>query len=252
MTTPTVGFKLTVNDRLLQENIVRMSAASGRTVKEETRTAFRGIVRDALIYTPPGSQGATGSNAKRQGEAAIGRDLRRMGFVPVEIKGYRVINQAFGRKIEPVKVKTKENPAFAEPNVFHLERLQRSRGRSQVSRGRKQAYYLSRAKFTSMLNRLKGEVGRLASCWVKAADQLAVPVYAWIRRHGTGRGTGVIVRETKNVITMTVIGHFPATATGEAETTQGRLDRLKGYAAARLKRQLPFVLKNKMRQAKRN
>ena len=224
MATP--GIQLTVinfNDRVLQQNIVQMSRATGRTVIEETRTVFKGMVRDALLYTPPGSQGATGKDAQRAGEAAISRDLNDMGFVPKNIKGHRTITMAFGRPIKPVTVPTKENPQFADPDGFHAARIAASQKvgrRGRVSRGGRQAFYVSKAKFNAMVKRLFAEIGLLASGWVPAAETLGVPVPAWIARHAaSGRGSNVEVLETGNKITMRVVNHVPATA----ETIAGEI-----------------------------
>lgn len=238
------------NDTLLQRNISQMSAATGRTVKEETRTVFKGMVRDAIIYTPPASADSTGHNAKKQGERAIARDLRRMGFNPVVLKGHRTITQAFGRPISPVTIPTRENPKFAEPDAFHLLRLQAKRG-GRVSRGGKQAYYVSKARFNAMVKRLYLEVGHLASGWLRAARQLGVAVPAWIARFDGSRGTEVHIVETTHKLSMVVVNHFPDTAASEAREMIRRLALLKKYAINRLKRQLPYVLKARVRAAKR-
>ena len=47
---------LSVNNRVLQGNIASISAASGRTVKEETRRILKSIVRDALAPMSAASQ----------------------------------------------------------------------------------------------------------------------------------------------------------------------------------------------------
>lgn len=253
MATP--ALRLTVKsftDARLQENITAMTRATGRTMKEESTTVLKGMVRDALLYNPPASAGATGSRAKAQGEIAISRDLGRMGFAPKEIKGFRIITKAFGRPIAPVRVKTKENPAFAEPDVYHLERLRSKRG-GRVSRGRVQAFYVRKSKFTSMLRRLRSEIGRLASGWIPAARQLGVAIPAWIARHeGSGRGTIVQVIETAHRIVLRVTNRFPDTAGNEAAEMRRRIQKLKEYAIGRLKRQLPHILRKNLRAAKRN
>jgi hypothetical protein len=243
MPAPSIQLKvIEIRDAELQRHIVQVARAAGKTVKEETRTVFKGMVRDAIIYTPPASQGARGKSAQRQGEAAISRDLKRMGFAPIQLKGYRTITQAFGRPIKPVRVKTKENPKFAEPDVFHLARLAAKSG-GKVSRGRAQAFYVSKARFNAMVRRLYAEVGRLASGWINAANQLGVPVAAWISRHGGGRGSNIDIQETDERITMRVVNHFPDTAESEAAEMIRRIATLKTYAIGRLKRQLPFLLK---------
>lgn len=253
MTLPTMRIVVrSVNDSVLQDNIVRMSRATGRTVKEETRTVFKGMVRDAIIYTPPAGGKATGKDAQRQGEFAIVRDLKLMGFAPRPLKGHRTITKAWGRPITPVSVPTKENPKFAAPDAFHLQRLLAKTRGGKPSRGRAQAYYVSSAKLLAMVKRLYAQVGEMASGWVKAAVQLGVPVPAWIARHSGARGTEVQIIETEQKITMRVVNHFPENAVAEAAEMRRRIDTLKRYAIGRLKRQLPFLLRKSARAAKRN
>jgi hypothetical protein len=111
---------------------------------------------------------------------------------------------------------------------------------------------VSRSKFTSMANRLKKQVGRLASGWVNAAQQLGVPAPFWILRHGGGRGSQVQIVETAGKIRMRVVNHFPDTAGEEAAGIIRRIARLKEFAIGRMKRNLAFRLKNNIRAAKRN
>lgn len=234
---------VTIHDEQLHRTIVEKSRVCGTTVKEETRTVFKGIVRDAIAYTPPGSAGAQGKDAQRSGEAAINRDLNRMGFAPVTIKGKRTITQAWGRPIAPVTVPTKENPRFADPDAFHLARLASKHG-GRVTRGGAQAFYVDRRKFAAMQKRLFAEVGKLASGWVRAAQQLGVPVPAWISRHGTGRGSDLQVVETPDTISLRVVNYFPDQA--PADEMARRITALKGYALERLKRQMPYLLKKNL------
>lgn len=238
-----------VNDRQLQSAIVQMSRATGRTVKEETRTALKGMVRDALAYTPPASSSNTGKDAEKAGRAAIARDLRAMGFAPRVLKGHRTITMAFGHPIKPVTVPTKENPKFVDPDAFHDARLGSKHG-GKVTRGGAQAFYVSKQKFNAMITRLFNEIGRLASGWVAAADELGVPVPAWIARHGGGRGTNVQVVEDENKITLRVVNHFPDNASGEAAEMIRRIAFLKTAAIGRLKRQLPYILGKNVRASK--
>lgn len=252
MPAPAVSFHVRVDDRLLNENIARMARAAGETVKERTRTTFKGMVKDALAYTPPGSQKAQGKDAQRVGQASISRDLFRMGFTPVEIKGHRTITKAFGHPIEPVTVSTKENPKFAEPDIFHAARMQSKHG-GRVTRGGRQGFYVDRRKFKRMQTRLFAEIGKLASGWAPAADSLGVNVPAWIRRHvGSGRGSQVQLVETEAKLSMRVVNHFPETAGAEASQMQRLIDTfIRPAAIGRLKRDLEYRLKNNIRAAHR-
>src|SRR5436305_1958102 len=121
-----------IDDSRLQRKIAQWSAITGRTIKDETRTAFKGMVRDAINYTPPGSQGRTGSAAKKSGESAIYRDLRNMGLAPVKIKGKKIYKTTFwGHRLSnSLEIPTKINPRFADPEAIRKARLARKHGRT--------------------------------------------------------------------------------------------------------------------------
>jgi hypothetical protein len=245
-----------IDDSQLQAKIAQWSLLTGRTVEQETRTALKGMVRDAIAYTPPGSQGASGSAAKKQGEGAILRDLSRMGFIPVKIKGKKVYNTTFwGHKLShpPLNIPTKLNPKFADPEGFRKSRLANKHGRT-VTRGGAQAFYVDQKLFNPMRQRLIQEVGRLASGWVNAANQLGVPVPAWISRHSEtfARGTPVIIEKVNDKLTMRVTNRFPegTEQSGIAADMIRRIDSLRVLALNRLQRQIDYGLKNGLRQAR--
>ncbi len=244
-----------IDDSQLQRKLAQWAVITGRTTEQETRTVLKGMVRDAINYTPPGSQGSSGSRAKTKGEQAIGRDLFRMGFVPVKIKGKKVYNTTFwGHKLsKPLTIPTKTNPKFADPEGFRKTRLGRKHG-GRVTRGGGQAFYVDQTVLGSMRSRLIKEVGRLASGWVNAANQLGVPVPAWIARHGEtfSRGTPVMIERINNKLTMRVTNRFPdgTEQSGIVSDMIRRIDFLRVLAFNRLQRQIDYALKNGLRQAR--
>lgn len=241
-----------VDDSQLQQKIAQWRAITGRAAKEETRTALKGMLRDAINYTPPGSQGVTGTAAKRQGEQAVLRDLNRMGFQPVTIKGKKVYSTTFwGHKLtQPLEIKTKLNPRFADPEAIRRDRLAHKHGRT-VTRGQKQPWYVDKKLFNPMRDRVVKEVGRLASGWVNAAYQLGVPVPAWIERHAEtfSRGSPVIISETSTKIQMRIVNTFPegTEQAGIVSDMQRRVQQFRFYALQRLQRQIDFALKKGLR-----
>jgi hypothetical protein len=262
-----------VDDSQLQRKIAQWSVITGRTIKEETRTVFKGMVRDAIKYTPPGSQNNTGSRAKQFGELAISRDLWRMGFRPAKKSllalgpaGLAIVEQLGGEKVytktfwghtlknPPLIIPIKPNPKFSNPEAFRRARLASKHG-GRVSRGGRQPFYVSAERFTPMRDRLILEVGRLASGWVNAANQLGVPVPAWISRHSEtfNRGTQLIITETKNRITMRVTNTFPS-GTEQAGITAQMIRLIETFikpaALGRLQRQIDFNLKKGFRAAR--
>jgi hypothetical protein len=219
-----IKFNVNVIDSGLQAKILQMSRATGRTVKEETRTAMKGMVKYVMDYTPPGSQKGTGSAAKQIGEAAITRDMGKL-FIPVTLKGKR-----------PEK--------WPDPHALHRKAMAETGG-AKLHRPLVQ-YYVDRAKITSLTNLLKPRVGMLAAGWRQGAETLGVAVPAWISRHA-GSGSPLLIAETANKITMGIVNHMPSTAAVIAAQTQRLVLSAKTAAIGKLKRQLPFILKHNLR-----
>jgi hypothetical protein len=222
---PSIKFNVNVIDKGLQDKIVEMSRATGKTVKEQTRLVMKGMVRDVINFTPPSSQKATGTSAKGAGETAIARDMGKL-FIPVTLKG-----------------KGKEK--WPDPHKLHHEAMQAAAGGKVATPT--QRYHVDKAKLTSLRNVLKPHVGLLASGWVTAANSLGVSVPAWVARHsGSGRGTDLIITENEKQITMKVINHFPNTASALADQTKRLIAFAKKAAIGSMTRQLPYILKKNL------
>lgn len=253
MAAPAVRLTVRMTDTRLQANIGAMSRATGKTLKEETGTVFKGMLRDAINITPPLNGKVSRGRGQRVGELSVTRDLNRMGFKPVEIKGRKVYNKTFwGHQLrQPLVIPTKENPKFADPDAIHVARLAAKHG-GRVTRGGRQAWYVDRQKFNIMLKRLMLEVGSLASGWAAAALDFGLPVPPFIKRHwALGRGSQVQITETANKIRMRVTNHFPADADALAAQTQRQIDFIKRKSLRGLRDRLRYVLRANLRAAKR-
>ena len=214
--------KISVEYKQLSRKINQFAVATGRTREDISRQVLKNMVTSATKFSPPGSAEATGKAAQRKGEGAIQRDLKKMGFQPVDIKH-------------------KENPIFAEPDAFHHKRLQQAQG-GIVSRGGKQAFYVSKSKFTAMVKRLFEEVGKLSSGWTLAAAELGVPLPSWVSRHaGEGRGDVKLSRQ-QNITTMTAVNHVP----GKASAVYAEMLRRKAYWVSYARGSLDRQLKAKL------
>jgi hypothetical protein len=225
MAAPAIKFNVNVIDRGLQAKLAQMSAATGRTVKEETKTAMKGMVKYVMDYTPPGSQKGTGSAAKGIGEAAVARDMRKL-FIPVTLKG-------------------KRKEQWPDPHSLHHQAMIAAAGGNVAAPARK--YHVDKAKITSLKNVLRPHVGLIASGWATAAAQLGVAVPAWISRHsGSGRGTSLVVTESAGKISMRIVNHVPNTAAAIASQMQRLVFSAKTAAIGKLKRQLPYLLKKNL------
>nr|MBA3833934.1 hypothetical protein [Chthoniobacterales bacterium] len=238
MPAPDIQFSATVNDAQLDRKIIEFAVATQRSVKDLGEQVIKGLVKDVIEITPPYSgRDRSATRAKRVGELAVYRDLALMGFSPVTIKGYREINTVFGRKVAPVRVKTKPNPRFADPESHRRARLASKHG-GRPTRGGKQAFYVDKRLFTPMRNRLIKEVGRLAAGWIPAAQRLGVAVPAFILRHAGDNHGGSIEISYANGIQIRAVNHMPGGAATIAADTQRRIEAAKGYAIGKLTRQL--------------
>jgi len=167
---------LNINIKEFQAATRRWALVSGKTQQAVLRTSAKMVISNPrqgsglLQITPPGSQGVTGAAAKKQGEAAIARDLRKI-FVPVRMKG---IGVSFSTDA---------------PGPIHRRHFAEKTPNRRIRRDRKQPYYVDVAKLRPVERELYRRVGYLASGWVESARQLGASVPSWIARHGTGRGT---------------------------------------------------------------
>jgi hypothetical protein len=257
---------ITSRDDELNRSVLARSNAIGTALADEWKTQMGLLIRDVLNITPPSSgSGSSGSKGYQQGQGAINRDLFWMGFIPVSIKGHRMIDHVpagnvKGRpamKIEPVSVATHPNPKFEDPDAFHAYRLLRKSQmhRSRVSRGGgkkgqqggAQAFYVGRGKFQSMKSRLYKEIGKLAAPWLPAIRQLfdgVLPYWvpAWIARHEgdvAGRGRSLMnLNPQSGVLFIRVTNSMPDTAIQQAEDTQRRIEAAKVYRVNAIRRGL--------------
>jgi len=249
---------ISARDAQLNAAIRERAQVLGLELGAEFKNQMRLLVRDVLQLTPPGSgPNVAGQKALQQGQGAINRDLFRMGFVPVKIKGFRMISHVpagnvKGRHavpIDPVRVRTKLNPKFEDPDAFHAQRVRRrsEMGRRQVSRGGKQAFYVAIGKFKAMKTRLYKQIGTLAAPWLPAIRQLydgAMPgwVPAFVRRHEgdvVGRSRFAMNFDpSKGTFFIHAVNSMPNTANAEAEATQRRIETAKLYRVNAIRRGL--------------
>ena len=211
----------------LDSAIERLGGLMRGGIPEAARQAARGFVRRVVAVTPPASEGTTGLDARRQGEAKIDRELQRV-FVPVALKGKR-----------PEQY----------PDVFGIYQdqvLPRKGKRGLSHRPLTQRFHVDQVKFDALRASLVGEVGFLAGGWNAAAETLGVPVPAWIARHGTGHGTCEVLVEENRI--RILIGNN----VGYAKDVDGfdrRTAATLGYQADAIERELEFLLERSVAEA---
>jgi hypothetical protein len=167
---------LTVYDEDFDRLISQRAAVYGKTIEEEFEYQAGRILHRMIRITPPfNGKGSIGA-AKKQGERAIVKDMRKI-FVPVDLKGQRQINQLFGNVIEPRYVDTKEK----HPDV---ESIWQSRRKTAMrTRSGRAMFYVDRRKFDRLARKKKKNVGKLGSGYKPAAGRLGVALPAFMKRH---------------------------------------------------------------------
>lgn len=208
------GFNgITLDTSAFGTAIRRLSAENGKTQSENLLRYAKTTLSSPrngsglLQITPPSSQGSFGVAGKKQGEAAIARDLAAV------FRGVRLKHK--GR-------------AEQWPDVAGIHRRlflsKRPGGKLRSDRGR-QGYYVDATKLRDLALVLKSHVGKFASGWASAANRLGVAVPAWIARHGGRRGT-VRVKLTAPKYEIEMTCNVPPNAPG------AELERRVPYAIA--------------------
>ncbi len=159
-------------------------------VEDEARLAVKQIIN----LTPPKG---LGTDAKKLGENAVGRDLRKL-FTPVNEELLNVIGSQYGTTGIDAWFTTKTgehehiqwqriDPSGAGMREFH--NLNRdSRGRT-YSRNKKRsgvwyaAYVVSFADFSNYFKRMASHVGRRKAAWGVAYRSMGGALQGWVQRH---------------------------------------------------------------------
>lgn len=171
-----------------------------------------------MQITPPCSQGRSGLDGKRAGEAAIEKDLRRH-FVPIAGKG-------IGAKGD-------------DPEPIHKIMFQFKKPGRPLRRNRAPPYFVDQRKLAQLERTLKRRVGFLASGWVASARQLGSAIPSWIGRHGAGRGTiNMRFSAPRYGIEMTCF----APANSPWQELERRIPYAIRYATNNLERQIEYQL----------
>jgi len=167
---------ITVFDDDFDRLISQRAAVYGKTIEEEFEYQAGRILHQIIRITPPFNGKGSISAAKKQGERAILKDMRKI-FAPVELKGQRMVTQVFGKPVDPFPVYTKEKHPDVE-SVWQSRRKTAMRSR----RGR-ELFYVDRRKFERLRKKKVKQVGKLGSGYKAAAARLGVALPAFMKRH---------------------------------------------------------------------
>jgi hypothetical protein len=227
-------------------------------VKQEARL----FVRDVVKFTPPASAGTFGMQAKKQGEAAVARDIARIygtaskAYVDMALRDKKAA-QAFWKAIQANDlVKAREimqkiggarysgtrSIAPFDGGVMH----ERFRRRGKVERDRVMMLVTDPKQLKAYVKKMQGQVGLLASGWVRAARKLGQSLPAWVTRHGDRRGACVVIESGEKV--AIIISN--KVRYGIAQDMQRRADYVLGYRRRALAARMPYVIRAALRKAR--
>jgi hypothetical protein len=202
----------------------RLALVTGKTQQGVLRTAAKMTLSNPrqgsglLQITPPCSKGRSGLDGKRQGEAAIERDLAKV-FVPIASRGIGARGQS---------------PTPIHRLLFHFKKPGKP-----LRLDRPWPYYVDQTKLRALERELKKRVGFLASGWVASARQLGASVPAWVARHGPGRGT---VRMTFSAPRYSIEMTCFAPWNSPYQELERRIPYAIQYATNNLERQIKHLL----------
>jgi len=199
--------KLQVDTSRFTRALNQFAALSKKSGLEVLLDNAKGFVRRAIALTPP-NHGKANSAARKLGEDSVHDDLRQIfdPLDPAEWRGF--FDQEGGLKIVPTHRANRRGAEVTaltfflkrnEMEAFHERLRSKATGRVRhVNRdnliGRKKSDiseigFVTKQDFAWFERQTKKKVGKLASGWNAAAQKLGYNPPAWIRRHGTSRGT---------------------------------------------------------------
>jgi len=209
--------------RQIQRAIKNLEPVVKKSRQELVEQAAKGFVKTIASITPPGSQGATGSTAKKQGEAAISNDLAKV------MKA----------------VRAKRNAQLQSPQEIY-KRFRDTRTGRINPRNLQKPYPVPGAEFNALKKTLLGRVGWLASGWNAAAQKLGVRLPAWISRHGTGAG---IILVTSDGRRFRIEISNAVKYAGSIKDLDRRIQKAVTYQANAMQRQADFLLHKAVKKA---
>ena len=209
--------------RRLQQAIKNLEPHVKKSRKDLVEQAAKGFVKAVATVTPPASKGATGSSAKKQGEAAITNDLAKV----------------------MVAVRSRRNAQLQSAADIY-KRFRDTRTGRINPRNLQNPYPVSSAEYNALRKTLLARVGWLASGWNAAAQKLGVRLPAWITRHGTGAGIILVTSDGRRFrIEISNAVKF----VGSVKDLDRRIQKAVDYQANAMQRQADFLLKKAVKKA---
>ena len=209
--------------RQIQRAIKALEPHVKKSRQQLVEQAAKGFVKTIASITPPGSKGATGNTAKRQGEASIANDLAKV------MKA----------------VRSKRNAQLQSPQEIYKRFRDNRTGRINP-RNLQKPYPVSSTEFNALKKTLLGRVGWLASGWNAAAQKLGVRLPAWIARHGTSAGVILVTSDGRR---FRIEISNAVKYVGSVKDLDRRIQKAVTYQANAMQRQADFLLHKAVKKA---
>lgn len=252
-----------VDIRALVAKVQRIPGLLEREMTPLLYQQARLFVKEVVVWTPPASKGTVGGKAKKQGEAAVARDIYSIyGTLKDAYESIKEIDpaaasafwflhlegnhQAAGDILRMFGSRSLRNTtSFAafDGGVIH-RRFRNKRG--TVSRSRVVMIVTDQRALAAYVKEMQGRVGLLANGWNSAAVKLGVRLPAWITRHGTGNG-GIAVDVGGGRMAILISNKVRY---GVALDMQRRANYVLRYRQAALKRRLPYILRAALKKSR--
>lgn len=257
-----MGKRSTIDFSNVIAQLRKVPGALEAGIKPAVHRLSRSFVKQIVEITPPGSGKTAGMKAKKQGEAAVARDIYRVYATPGQ--AYRAINEvdeaaaetfwalyAEGNYADAGEIlRTLGGRAFGVARSFGSfdggamhKRFRGSGGR--VHRNRVYLVVTDPKVLSAYVRKMQGRVGLLASGWNTAAAKLGVKLPAWVTRHGNANGA-ITVETGDNKLVIVMSNHVKY---GAAHDLQRRADSVVFYLHRSLKRQMPHILRAALKKA---
>ena len=215
--------RMKIDMRQIHRAIKNLDPVVKKSRKELVEQAAKGFVRTIATITPPGSQHATGMDAKKQGEAAIINDLAK-------------IMKA---------VRSKRNAQLQSAQEIH-KRFRDARTGRVNPRNLQKPYPVSSTEYNALKKTLLLRVGWLAAGWLPAAKKLNVKLPEWIKRHVTGAGLMSVTSDGRRFrIEISNTVKF----VGNVKDLERRIGKAVTYQANAMQRQADYLLHKAVKKA---
>lgn len=216
-------------------------------------------LNDVIKYTPPANADASGNAAKKQGEAAVARDINQVyGGAPqayLEIKKkdpamarafYKAMLQSDFATAQDILrrsgSKWRNVPVQAFDESLH-QKFRRAGGK--VNRQVPAQITTNWRKIKPYISKRQKKVGYLGSGYAASASGLKSRIPAWMKRHGSGGGSFRRISSKRNYRVKVTNSVKYANYKG----AQDRQDRFARGAKANIRKKLKAALRKTLKDA---